>query len=218
MTLTKDMEEDFKFMARYSYTDKNQQKGPYTNRIFWHKKILFATCGAAFIWTETEENPEGFSVWEVRGNKFVKREEGVKDLWALNMDNIIFRRYDAYSFDFTFCWDKDIPFPTKLCSTKDERFRDRSYFDFVNNDFIVKFSENDYFLNVTATYGDFFSDMSGDIPEGLGLPFWEILSLVKHTKDSVKIKVGSIKSEVLRFSQFCKMSSGKWNIIATSLI
>lgn len=37
------------------------------------------------------------------------------------------------------------------------------------------------------------------------------------TKDSVKVKVGSVKSEILGFSQFCKMSSGKWNIIATSL-
>lgn len=47
--------------------------------------------------------------------------------------------------------------------------------------------------------------------------FWEILELVKHTKDSVKVKVGSVKNEILGFSQFCKMSSGKWNIIATSL-
>lgn len=217
MTLTKDMEKDFKFMALYSYAGKNQKKMPYSNRIFWNKKILFATCGGAFIWTETEENPEGFSVWEVQGNKFVKLEEGVKDLWAMNMDNRIFRRFDTFNFDFTFCWDKDIPFPMKLCSSKSERFRDRSHFDFVNNDFIVKFSENDDLLEVVATYGDFFSGMSGDIPEGFGLPFWEILELVKHTKDSVKVKVGSVKSEILGFSQFCKMSSGKWNIIATSL-
>ena len=135
----------------------------------------------------------------------------------MNMDNKIFRRFDTFNFDFTFCWDKDIPFPMKLCSTKSERFRDRSYFDFINNDFIVKFSENDDSLEAVATYGDFFSAMSGDIPEGFGLPFWEILELVKHTKDSVKVKIGSVKSEILGLLQFCKMSSGKWNIIATSL-
>ena len=217
MTLTKDMEKDFKFMALYSYAGKKQKKMPYSNRIFWNKKILFATCGRAFIWTETEENSEGFSVWEVQGNKFVKLEEGVKNLWAMNMDNKIFRRFDTFNFDFTFCWNKDITFPVNLCSTKSKRFRDSSYFDFINNDFIVKFSENDDSQEVTATYGDFFSDMSGDIPEGFGLPFWEILELVKHTKDSVKVKIGSVKSEILGFYHFCKMSSGKWNIIATSL-
>lgn len=223
MTLTKDMEKDFKFMALYSYDGKNQKKMPYSNRIFWNKKILFATCGGAFIWTETEENSEGFSVWEVQGNKFVELKDKDKEkLKNLKLEDRIFRRFDTFNFDFTFCWDKDIPL-TKLCSTKSKRFNDRSYFDFVNNDFIVKFSENQYLpenqylLEVAVTYGDFFSDMSGDIPEGFGLPFWEILELVKHTKDSIKVKVGSVKSEKLGFLQFCKMSSGKWNIIATSL-
>ena len=93
---------------------------------------------------------------------------------------------------------------------------DKCFFGFVHNDCIVKFSK-DTENEVIATYGDFFSGMSGDIPEGFKLPFWEILELVKHTKDSVKVKVGSVKSKILGFSQFCKMSSGKWNIIATSL-
>lgn len=210
MTLTKNMEKDFKFMALYAHTGKNQLKRPYSNRIFWNDKILFATCGGAFIWTEAEENPEGFSVWEIQGNKFVKLEEGVKNLKDMNMDNEIFRQFDTFNFDFTFCWDKNIPLPTKLCSSK----RDKSYFDFVNNNFIVKFSENNDSQDVVATYGDFFSDMSGDIPEGFGIPFWEIMKLVKHTKDSAKIKVGSVKGGN---QLFCKMSSGKWNIIATAL-
>ena len=106
--------------------------------------------------------------------------------------------------------------PLALCSTKNNRFGDRSYFDFEKNEFTVKFSEAGE-LEVIATYGDFFSGMSGDIPEGFGLSFWEILELVKHTKDSVKVKIGSLSSSILGFSQYCKMSSGKWNIIATSL-
>lgn len=211
MTLTKDMEKDFKFLALYSYTGKEQKT--YSNLIFWNKKILFATCGGAFIWTETEENPEGFSVWEVQGNKFVKLEEGVKDLCAKNLDNMIFRRFDTFNFEFTFCWDKTIPLPIKLCNSKSKRLSDKSYFDFVNNDFIVKFSENDDLLEVAVTYGDFFSGMSGDIPKNFGLPFWVILELIKHTKDKIKVKIGSVGSN----SQFCKMSSGKWNIISLSL-
>lgn len=38
MILTKEMKKDFKFMALYSYTGKNQRKMPYSNRIFWNKK------------------------------------------------------------------------------------------------------------------------------------------------------------------------------------
>lgn len=212
MTLTKDMEKDFKFLSLYSYVEKNRQKEPYANRIFWNKKILFATCGVAFIWTETEENPEGFSVWEVHGNKFVKLEEGVKDIWAMNMDNMIFRRFNTFNFEFTFNWDKTIPLPIKLCSSKSKRFIDKSYFDFNNNELIVKFNEDDYLQEVVTTYVDFFSNMYGDIPKYFRLPFWVLLELIKHTKDKIKVKIG-YRGRL----QFCKMSSDKWNIISIAL-
>ena len=213
MELTKEMKKDFRFMSLYSYT-KRYKKMPFDNRIFWNNKIMFATNGNSFIWTETEENPEDFSVWEVQGKNFVelkgKDKEGLKNL---KLESRIFSKYNNFDFDFEFNWDKDIPLP-KLCSKKQQRNNDICFFDFAHNAFIVKFSKYD---EVIATYGDFFSGMSGDIPEGFKLPFWEILELVKHTKDSVKVKVGSVKSKILGFSQFCKMSSGKWNIIATSL-
>ena len=71
MVLTKKMEKDFKFMSLYSYT-KRYNKMPFDNRIFWNNKIIFATNGNSFIWTETEENSEDFSVWEVQGKNFVE--------------------------------------------------------------------------------------------------------------------------------------------------
>lgn len=217
MTLTKDMEKDFKFMALYSYDGKNQKKMPYSNRIFWNKKILFATCGRAFIWTETEENLEGFSVWEVQGKNFVEVKDKDKEaLKNLKLDDKIFSNYNSFDSEFEFNWDKDLPLPIKLCSKKQKRDNDICFFDFAHNDFIVKFSKGKD-DEVVETYGDFFSVVSGDITEGFGLPFWEILELIKHTKDSVKVKIGHVKSKLLGFSQFCKMSSGKWNIIATSL-
>ena len=215
MILTKEMEKDFRFMALYSYT-KRYKKMPFDNRIFWNNKIMFATNGNSFIWTETtEENPDGFSVWEVQGKNFVElKSKDKEELKNLKLEYKVFNRYNNFGSEFEFNWDKDIPLPIKLCSKKQERNNDKCFFDFAHNDFIVKFSKYD---EVIATYGDFFSGMSGDIPEGFKLPFWEILELVKHTKDSVKVKVGSVKSKILGFSQFCKMSSGKWNIIATSL-
>lgn len=218
MTITKDMEKDFKFLALYSYAEKKQMKKTYSNRIFWNKKILFAICKDEknFIWTETEENPEGFSVWEVQENKFVKLEEGVKDIYNIyikSLINAIFKKFSNFNFEFTFCWDKTIPLPIKSCSPKSKRLSDKSYFDFNNNELIVKFNENDYLREVVKTYGDFFSNMYGDIPKNFGLPFWVILELIKHTKDKIKVKIGSAGSS----SQFCKMSSGKWNIISISL-
>lgn len=208
MTLTKDMKKDFEFLALYSYAKKKQIKMPYSNRIFWNKKILFAMDKDEknFIWTETKENPEGFSVWEVQGNKFIKLEKDVKDIYNIyikNLINEIFKKFSNFNFEFTFCWDKDIPLPIKLCNSKSKRFRDKSYFDFSNNELIIEFNE------VVATYGDFFSDMYGDITEDFVLPFWVIMELIKHTKDKIKVKIGSVGS-----SQFCSMSSGKWNIIS----
>ena len=214
MVLTKKMEKDFKFMSLYSYT-KRYNKMPFDNRIFWNK-VMFATNGNSFIWTETEENPEDFSVWEVQGKNFELKDKDKEKLKNLKLEDKIFSKYNNFDFEFQFNWNKDIPLPIKLCSKKQKRSMDKCFFDFVHNDFIVKFSK-DTENEVIATYGDFFSGMSGDIPEGFKLPFWEILELVKHTKDSVKVKVGSVKSKILGFSQFCKMSSGKWNIIATSL-
>lgn len=217
MILTKEMEKDFKFMSLYSYT-KRYKKMPFDNRIFWNNKIMFATNGNVFLWTETtEENPDEFSVWEVQGKNFVELKDKDKEkLKNLKLEDKIFSKYNNFDFEFEFNWDKDIPLPIKLCSKKQQRDNDICFFDFVHNEFIVKFSK-DSEDEVIETCKDFFSGMSGDIPEGFKLPFWEILELVKHTKDSVKVKVGSVKSKILGFSQFCKMSSGKWNIIATSL-
>ena len=213
MVLTKKMEKDFKFMSLYSYT-KRYNKMPFDNRIFWNK-VMFATNGSVFIWTE-EENSDGFSVWEVQGKNFELKDKDKEKLKNLKLEEIIFKKYNDFGSEFEFNWDKSIPLPIKLCSKKQKRSMDKCFFDFVHNEFIVKFSK-DTENEVIATYGDFFSGMSGDIPEGFKLPFWEILELVKHTKDSVKVKVGSVKSKILGFSQFCKMSSGKWNIVATSL-
>lgn len=216
MTLTKEMEKDFKFMSLYSYT-KRYEKMPFDNRIFWNNKIMFATNGSVFIWTETtEENPSGFSVWEVQGKNFVElKDKDKEELKNLKLEDKVFKKHNNFNSEFVFNWDKDIPLPIKLCSKK-QRYMDKCFFDFVHNDFIVKFSK-DKDDEVAATYRDFFSGMSGDIPEGFELPFWEILELVKHTKDSVKVKAGSVKSKILGFLQVCKMSSGKWNIIATAL-
>ena len=217
MILTKEMEKDFRFMSLYSYT-KRYEKVPFVNRIFWNNKIMFTTNGNVFLWTETiEENPDEFSVWEVQGKNFVElKGKDKEELKNLKLEDKVFNKYNNFNSEFVFNWDKDIPLPIKLCSKKQQRDMDKCFFDFVHNDFIVKFSK-DKDDEVIATYGDFFSGMSGDIPEGFELPFWEILELVKHTKDSVKVKAGPVKSKILGFSQVCKMSSGKWNIIAIAL-
>ena len=216
MVLTKEMEKDFNFMSLYSYT-KRYKKMPFDNRIFWNNKIMFATNGNSFIWTETtKENPDEFSVWEVQGKNFVEvKGKNKEELKNLKLEDKIFNKYNKFSSELEFNWDKSIPLPIKLCSKKQKRDNDVCFFDFVHNDFIVKFSK-DRDDEVVETYGDFFSVVSGDITEGFELPFWEILELIKHTKDSVKVKIGSVESKFLGFS-FCKMSSGKWNIIATFL-
>ena len=213
MVLTKEIEKDFRFMSLYSYT-KRYKKMPFDNRIFWSNKIMFATNGNSFIWTETEENPEDFSVWEVQGKNFVElKDKDKEELKNLKLEDKIFKKYNNFSSESEFNWDKSINLSIKLCSKKQQRDNDICFFDFVHNDFIVKFSK-DKDNEVVATYGDFFSGMSGDIPEGFKLPFWEIFELLKKTKDKVKIKYNIIKQDILITSYVCNMISGKWNVIA----
>ena len=214
MTLTKKMEKDFRFMSLYSYT-KRYKKMPFDNRIFWNNKIMFATNGNVFLWTETtEENPDGFSVWEVQGKNFVELKGKDKEaLKKLKLEDKVFNKYNNFNSEFVFNWDKDIPLPIKSCSKKQQRDKDICFFNFVHNDFIVKFSK-DKDDEVVATYRDFFSGMSGDIPEGFSMPFWEIFELLKKTKDKVKIKYNIVKQDTLITSYACKMISGKWNVIS----
>ena len=219
MVLTKEMEKDFRFMSLYSYTKrykkmslcsytKRYKKMPFDNRIFWNNKIMFATNGNSFIWTETEENPEDFSVWEVQGKNFVElKGKDKEELKNLKLEYKVFNRYNNFGSEFEFNWDKSIPLPIKLCSKKQQRDNDKCFFDFVHNDFIVKFSKDDEFV---ATYGDFLTCLDPVNIEGFSFSFWKIFELVKKTKDVVKVTLNFAKQDTFNA---CKMVSGKWNII-----
>ena len=210
MVLTKEMKNDFRFMSLYSYT-KRDKKFPFDNRIFWNNKIMFATNGNSFIWTETEENPEDFSVWEVQGKNFVElKGKDKEELKNLKLEYKVFNRYNNFGSEFEFNWDKDIPLPIKLCSKKQERHMDKCFFDFAHNDFIVKFSK-DKGDEVVATYGDFLTCLDPVNIEGFSFSFWKIFELVKKTKDLVKFKFNISKQDIFNV---CKIVYGKWNIIA----
>ena len=218
MILTKEKEKDFRFMSLYSYT-KRYNKMPFDNRIFWNNKIMFATNGNSFIWTETtEENPDGFSVWEVQGKNFVElKGKDKEELKNLKLEDKVFKKYNNFNSEFVFNWDKDIPLPVELCSKKQQRDKDICFFDFAHNDFIVKFSK-DKDDEVVATYGDFISCASKNLTECFSMPFWEIFELLKKTKDKVKIKYNIIKQDTLITSYVCNMISGKWNVIALHIM
>ena len=210
MILTKEMEKDFKFMALYSYIKRNK-KFPFDNRIFWNNKIMFATNGNVFLWTETtEENPDEFSVWEVQGKDFVELKGKDKEELNLKLEDKVFNRYNNFGSEFEFNWDKDIPLPIKLCSKKQQRDKDICFFDFAHNDFIVKLSK-DKDDEVIATYGDFLTCLDPVNIEGFSFSFWKIFELVKKTKDVVKVTLNFAKQDTFNA---CKMVSGKWNIIA----
>ena len=208
MILTKEMEKDFRFMSLYSYT-KRYKKMPFDNRIFYSGKIIFATNGNSFIWTETiEENPDEFSVWEVQGKNFVELKGKDKEkLKSLKLEDRIFSKYNSFDSEFVFNWDKRIPLPIKLCSKKQQRDNDKCFFDFAHNDFIVKFSKDNEFI---ATYGDFLTCLDPVNIEEFSFSFWKIFELVKKTKDVVKVTLNFAKQDTFNA---CKMVSGKWNII-----
>ena len=179
---------------------------------------MFATNGNSFIWTETEENPEDFSVWEVQGKNFVElKGKDKEELKNLKLEDRVFSKYNNFGSEFEFNWNKSIPLPIKLCSKKQQRDNDICFFDFVHNDFIVKFSKG-YEDEVVGTYEGFISCLDPVNIEGFSFSFWEIFELLKKTKDKVKIKYNIIKYDTLIKSYVCKIISGKWNIISLNIM
>lgn len=203
MTDEKTLKKDFDVIASFVKSDLHQD---FSNRIFWSKNRLYATNGSTFIWTETEENPAGFSAWQIENKSYteIKDKDQLQHLFICNFDNRLLRRYDIFNTVFNFSWDKEVPFPFKLCSDKKKDF---CTFDTESKEFIITFGENED-NEVKAFYGDFMTDIDGN--QNIAIPFWIMKLILKKTK-TFKCSIGITKTG----KGFIKIYFGKWNILTT---
>jgi hypothetical protein len=211
ITLTKDMIKDFDFMYNYCSTDCDNV---YKDCIFWNKKILFATNGKVFIWTETvEENPEGFSVWRKEKKNYILDAEKAESFHFSKPDEKIFKYYTQFNYDFTLKYDKEnVLLCSGLASSKKNRHLDIISFDFDQDNVHVVFNKEDENDETELNMGDMLKDFSDSYSKDFifKLPLWCVLLLAKQTKDDIKCKIQF--DEI--YSSYIKMTSGKWNLIA----
>lgn len=211
VTLSKDMIKDFNFMSDYCY----ETREIFENRIFWDQKILFATNGKAFIWTETtEENPEGFTVWKKDKKNYVLLDaEKTKELKDAKIKERIFNYYTKFNFDFTLKYDKEnVSLCSGLASSKKNRHLDTISFDFAQDNVNVVFSRGDEDNETELNMGDLLKDFSDSYSKDFifKFPLWGVLLLAKQTKDDIKCKIQFKEIN----NSYIKMTSGKWNLIA----
>lgn len=208
---------EFKFLSQFCYRDQRlsftRQALFYANRIFWNGKVLFATDGKVFIWTDKlEENPEGFSVWKVKDNKFIKEQdiEELKRLQDCKLDERILKRINASKDieEFIFKWDFSLPLPMSNRS-KTERWRDRSHFDLEHNKFVIKFKEGTD-KETIENYEGLFNYVQEN-KEKFNIPYWIVEKLVKSTKktkESIVIRVSE-----LGYNKYCTLYTKKWTCV-----
>lgn len=197
----KALKKDFNIIASFVKTNSDRD---FSNRIFWSKNRLYATNGRVFIWTETEENTEGFSVWQIEKKSYteIKDKDKLQHLFICNFDNRLLRRYSIFNTVFNFSWDEEVPFPFKLCSGKTKDF---CTFNTESKEFEITFGDNEN-NEVKAFYGGFMTDIDGN--QSINVPFWIIKTVLKNTKN-FKCSIGITEGR----AGFIKISFGKWNIL-----
>lgn len=214
VTLTKDMVKDFNFMSDYCYEAREVLE----NRIFWDQKILFATNGRVFLWTETtEENPEGFTVWQKDKKNYVLLDtEKTKELKDAKLKERIIDIYTQFNFDFTLKYDKEnVGLCSSLANSKKNRHLDRISFDFAQDNVDVVFDAGNEYNETELNMGNILTDIQGNYAKDylFKLPLWNVLLLAKQTKDDLKCKIRFDRVN----NSYIKMISGKWNLIAMGI-
>ena len=196
----KTLKKDFNFIASFVKSNLHQN---FSNRIFWNKNRLYATNGSIFIWKETEENPAGFSAWQIENKSCteIKDKEQLQYLFICNFDNRLLRHYYNFNTVFNFSWDMEVPFPFKLCSDKKKK-KDFCTFDTESKELVITFEDDE----VKAFYGDFMTDIDGK--QNITIPFWIMKLILKKTK-TFKAYIGIAQEG----NGFIKISFGKWNIL-----
>ena len=206
---------ELKLLADYSYTDKYEANRLFANKIYWEDDKLYSTCGAAMLYMAAENNPDGFTLMEVNKGKItvVTDQKEIEKQKEAGLYKRIIDRFSTYDFSFDFVWDKDLPLPSKLASSRANRGKDNMYFNFEINELEIDFNafeEN----KVIATYEDLFQNMEGEKPDRrLCIKYWHLFELLKAGKENkVHCEIGNIRFLGDK-SYYIRMTTGKYTCV-----
>lgn len=188
MKMTKELEARLKLMSRFNQvTSRRGKVSVYTDKIFVHDKIMYATDGHIFVYADNLTDNEAFSFFA--GKKFVYKDdrEAKEDAEYLNngarLERIISQfNYYPLCFDINF---EDYPLPAKLMGNWSNRY--------INNLCTINFQTEectfdfeggaDSIGGVTGIYGDILQNIEGEKPEAeLKIQIWFILEIMKVCK------------------------------------
>lgn len=206
-----EMTKDFDFIAKYARKMRDEKEKIFSDKIVWKDNILYGTNGQTFLYTETDEkNPEGVSVWIIKGKKYEKcraDSETVKEFTERKLERRILDNFVNFEGSFYVDWQKDVPLPLKLCSK--QRRADSVSFDLVKDTINMTFNYAEV-DEVKAEYGDFIKDKTEE-SDGFHFPLWIFMNFLKNAKDKIKVQYG--KGSLLSYA---KMTEGKWNLVFTT--
>ena len=187
MQMTKELEERLKLMQHFNRVYRNETR-IYTDKIFVHNDIMYATDGFIFVAAANLTDQKDFSFFKSSSKKFEymdsSTQEVKKDKEATGNGKTFEKLLQplscaSVSFDIDF---EGYPLPVKLCSSWIKRYRDTMTVNFQTEEAIIDFCgglEADG--GVTGTYGDIIKNISGTIPENpVHFAFCHIMEIMKQ--------------------------------------
>ena len=193
MQMTKELEKRLRLMQCFNQVlgSKRHTEGQiYSNKIFVHNDIMYATDGHILVVAANLTDQKGFSFFKCNGKKFEYLDSSVqevkKDKEALRDGEALEKilqplSCDSVSFDIDF---EGYPLPTRLCSTWSTRLVDKMKVNFQTEEAVIDFCGGlEESGGVTGTYGDIIKNVSGTIPESpLKFDLWYFMEIMKQFK------------------------------------
>ena len=193
--MTKELEKRLKLMQRFNQVlgDKRStyiNTKIYTDKIFVHNDIMYATDGNIFVAAANLTDQKDFSFFKCSSKKFEyldSSDKEVKEDKEATGDGKTFEKLleplncSSVSFDIDF---EGYTLPVKLCSSWSSRHRDTMTVNFQTEEAVVDFCGGlEEPGGVTGTYGDIIKNVPGTIPEKTRkFAFWHIMEIMKQCK------------------------------------
>lgn len=195
MQMTKELEKRLKLMQRFNQVmgDKRYRYAKtriYTDKIFVHNDIMYATDGHIFVAAANLTDQKDFSFFKCSDKKFEYMDSSIQEVKEdkeASGDGKTFEKLllpldcASVSFDIDF---EGYPLPVKLCSSWSRRFEDTLTVNFQTEEAVIDFCGGlEAVGGVTGTYGDIIKNVSGIVPENpIHFSFWHIMEIMKQCK------------------------------------
>ena len=223
MQMTEELEKRLKLMQRFNQV-LGAKRSMYTkkffsDKIFVHNNIMYATDGHIFVAAANLTGQKDFSFFKCNNKKFEYMDSSNKEVREIkettkdgkNLENIL-QKFDCASVSFDV--DFGDSFSSKLCSNWSKRHRDKIAINLQTEEAIIDFCGGlESPGGITANYGDIIKNVSGELPKNpIRFELWHIMEIAKQCK----VKKIHIESNTDKHLYMCKVKD--YTFIFTDLV